>query len=125
MAESVRTLLSIAGMLCALSLSLTASAQQLQDPTRPSGVNDLGGAMSADGGPVLQSVLISSGRRVAVISGQTVKLGEQFGGARVVKIVENEVVLRNGNELQTLKLFPSLGKKLMSNRVDQNPDNRK
>jgi len=108
-----------------LSLSLTASAQQLQDPTRPSGVNDQGTAMSADGGPVLQSILISAGRRIAVISGQAVKLGEQFGGARVVKIAENEVVLRNGNEFQTLKLFPSLGKKMMSDRVNKHPDNRK
>jgi MSHA biogenesis protein MshK len=51
-----------------------------------------------------------------------VNLGEKFGDARVVKISESEVVLRNGSNLQTLKLFPGLEKQLNSthDRPDRN-----
>jgi len=56
-------------------------------------------------------VLISPTRRVAVIDGQTVALGEKFGEARVVRIAEDEVVLRNGQDQQVLKLFPAIEKR--------------
>ena len=58
---------------------------------------------------MLQSVLIArhpGGRHVAVIDGQTVALGEQFKGARVARMTDNEVVLVKGNSRQILKLFP-------------------
>ena len=96
-----------------------AAAQTLRDPTRPpasiGSPADQSGA-KATGGPELQSVLISPTRRVAVIDGQTVTLGEKFGEARVVKIAESEVVLRNGQDLQVLKLFPGVEKQRKSNR---------
>lgn len=114
-----------ASLACALISISTASAQQLQDPTRPSSMVAQAGDASSAGGPVLQSVLISPGRSIAIISGQTVKLGGQFGAAKLVRISEGEVVLRNGSELQTLRLFPSIGKRLMSDRTNRNPDNRK
>ena len=62
-------------------------------------------------GPVLQSVLISPERKTAIISGETISLGGQYGKARVVKISESEVVLNNGGNLQTLRLFPEVEKK--------------
>ena len=71
---------------------------------------------SASSGPVLQSVLISSTRRIATINGQAFKPGDKFGEARVVKITETEVVLRNGQEMQTLKLFPQVEKQATSNQ---------
>lgn len=90
------------------------AVESLPDPTRPpaslsASVNH-GPAVNA--GPVLQSVLISAGRRVAVISGQTVQTGGKVGDARVIRIAENEVVLANGKDLQTLKLFPGIEKQL-------------
>ena len=48
---------------------------------------------------------------MAMISGQMVKVGDRVGEARVIKISETEVVLRNGKELETLKLFPGVEKR--------------
>lgn len=97
-------------------LPLTAGAQMLRDPTRPpdailapragAGADAVPPPVS---GPTLQSVLIArhpGGRHVAVIDGQTVALGENFKGARVTRMTDNEVVLVKGNTRQVLKLFP-------------------
>jgi MSHA biogenesis protein MshK len=40
-----------------------------------------------------------------VIDGETVRLGEQFHGARVTRIGENEVELVRGRERQVLRLY--------------------
>ncbi|HYD96058.1 MAG TPA: MSHA biogenesis protein MshK [Noviherbaspirillum sp.] len=110
-------------------LSLAAFAQGLKDPTRPPVI----AAAPAPGGtavdaaataPVLQSVVIAPGRVVAIISGQTVKLNDQFGSARVIKISETEVVLRDGKELRTLNLFPNIHKKASNDKPDGKAGNR-
>ena len=91
-----------------------ARAENLPDPTRPP--SELGaaaesGAAVPSGGPLLQSVLISPRHKVAIISGNMVALGGMYGSARVVKISEGEVVLNEGGNLQTLRLFPGVEKK--------------
>jgi MSHA biogenesis protein MshK len=92
--------------------TLTAVAQT--DPTRPPVSISVGRgevtslAASPVSGPVLQSVLISSGRKMAIISGQTVKLNQKFGDSRLIHIAETEVILRSGKTEQTLKLFPDI-----------------
>lgn len=99
-------------------------AETLQDPTRPaSAAFDAASAGTAAGSGVpavpvyqLQSVLIgrgAGGRRVAVINGQILRVGEHVqgqpgsapGAALLMKISDGEVVLRSGARLQTLKLF--------------------
>lgn len=94
---------------CPFSLAL---AQNLPDPTRPPALliqasNDL----ETVAGPVLQAILIAPNRHVAIISGQTVELNGKYGDQTLVRISETEVVLRNGKELLTLKLFPDFEKK--------------
>jgi MSHA biogenesis protein MshK len=85
----------------------------LADPTRPpSAAAAQGGPDEATpGGRQLQSVLLSGGRRIAVIDGNMVALGGMLGEARVVKITETEVVLKTGEETEILKLFPGVDKK--------------
>lgn len=110
-------LLAISGFLLCLPL---VHAQDLPDPTRPPAAMDTRPEPAAGtqaGGPMLQSVLISPTRKAAIISGRTVALGEKFGDARVVKITETEVVLRNGKEMQTLKLFPDIEKRPEASRT--------
>ncbi|WP_243490014.1 hypothetical protein [Massilia violaceinigra] len=106
-------LMSARLLLCALALAAqAASAQPLPDPTRPPAslttpAGDAAAPHSVE--PQLQSVLIArhaGGRHVAVIDGQTVRLGEQFRGARVAQMTQNEVVLVKGRERRVLRLFP-------------------
>ena len=103
----------IAGL--ALACAATAvCADNFPDPTRPPeslGITQAAGAGDIASGPQLQSVLISPGRRLAVISGKTVKVGDLFGEARIAEIKESEVVLRNGKNAHTLKLFPEVEKR--------------
>jgi MSHA biogenesis protein MshK len=99
----------------ALSLLFAAAAQAhgqaLQDPTRPPAAVLAPRAAPGAGattGPQLQSILIAreaGGRHLAVIDGETVHLGEQFHGARVARIGENEVELVRGAERQVLRLY--------------------
>ena len=95
-------------------LNVGALAQTLSDPTRPPTIM-IETARNSEmiAGPVLQSVLIAPHRRVAIISGQTVALNEKYGEQTLIKMSETEVVLRNGKEFQTLKLFPDFDKKLI------------
>jgi MSHA biogenesis protein MshK len=83
----------------------------LADPTRPPFGAASAGRAEAPAGPQLQSVLISPGRKVAVINGRTVPLGGKFRGATLTRITESEVQLRRGRRLEVLKLFPRVAKK--------------
>ncbi len=97
---------------CILSVSPALAAETLRDPTRPpSALYAPDGWTEIETGPMLQSVRVSQGRYTAVISGETVRVGSKFGDARVVRIRETEVVLKTGDSLQTLKLFPDVEKR--------------
>ncbi|MDM5180313.1 hypothetical protein PO883_24330 [Massilia sp. DJPM01] len=111
-------------LLCAAALALhplAAVAQPLADPTRPppryyapagdpATVPAAAQAQAqAQALPQLQSVLIArhpGGRHVAVIDGQTVRLGDQFKGARVAQMTQTEVVLVDGKSRRVLRLYP-------------------
>lgn len=87
-------------------------AQALTDPTRPPGAVMLSpGEPQSEPATRLQSVLLSSGRKLAIIDGVTVRLGGMVGEARVVRITETEVTLKTGDETEVLKLFPAIEKR--------------
>ena len=92
-----------------------ACGQDMSDPTRPPSGFHLGAgpgrSAEATGGLVLQSVLIYPDARSAIISGEHVLLGQKIGGQRLVKVAETEVVLLNGAQRRTLRLFPSADKR--------------
>ena len=106
---------STLGVLAAVLLlcSLGAGAQILNDPTRPPA--GIYAPETADGaaalGPVLQSVKISRTERTAIISGETVKLGAKYREARVIRITENEVVLRSAGGTEMLRMYPGVDMK--------------
>lgn len=105
------------GLPLCLALAVSALfAQPLLDPTRPSALFTKPQASTPNlpdsaTTPVLQSVLISPERRIAVINGQTLKLGDKYNRATLEKIDAHEVFLREGNQVHILKLFPGLEKK--------------
>jgi MSHA biogenesis protein MshK len=112
MDEAVKPLRALLFAAVLLGTYGAARAQALRDPTRPpalllaarAGGPGAGAAASA---PQLQSVLIgrqAGGRHVAVIDGETVRLGDSFRGARVVRMTQTEVELVRGRERQVLRL---------------------
>ena len=105
-------------LLLALAWAGAANGAGLEaDPTLPPTVTE--GSLAQAGGksasPVLESVLIPvKGRPMAVISGKSVVLGEKFGEDRLVKVTENEVVLRGKEGDTRLALNPAVSLKPIS-----------
>lgn len=107
-----RACLAAFGLALAAACCLPAAAQALRDPTRPPAFLVPGGAGAraaspVSSGPQLQSILIArqpGGRHVAVIDGETVRLGDSYKGARVARMTPNEVELVRGSERRVLKL---------------------
>jgi MSHA biogenesis protein MshK len=87
-----------------------ASAQITTDPTRPA-TGFAADAPEGAAGNQLQSVMISPTRSAAIINGVTVRLGEKYGDAVLVRVAESEVVLRSGGDQQVLKIHPGVDKR--------------
>jgi len=86
-----------------------AAAQIATDPTRP----PTGFAAEAPEGAVgnqLQSMMISPTRKAAIINGVVVELGGKYGDAVLMRVAEDEVVLKSGDSRQVLKLHPAVEK---------------
>ena len=85
-------------------------AQELTDPMRPPAFAAPAGAapgeQTAGGGLVLQSTLLSKGRRIAMIDGKPVKVGDWIGRARIISIDPGTVTLREANTTRVLQLYP-------------------
>ncbi len=96
------------------------SSEVLPDPTRPPesliAATASGGEGVVVSGPVLQSVVLRRGASVAVISGQTVPLGGKVGESVLVKIAENEVVLRGSLGTEVLRMTPEVDKTVVAER---------
>lgn len=91
-----------------LGLAAVAGAETLPDPTEPpTSLNISAGALKvAPAEPVLQAVQGEQGRFYAMIDGRSVRVGDNVGAAKVVKITPNEVTLRESGNNKTLKLLP-------------------
>lgn len=84
----------------------SAQATDLRDPTLPPaqiGLSTTDDAVSAM--PVLQSVVLGSQIKSAMISGQTVLLGKKYQDYVLVKLSANEATLRDvDGKLMVLKM---------------------
>jgi hypothetical protein len=82
----------------------------LPDPTAPPAPAAAEGVAAAPAA-ALTAIKRNGKTRVAVISGQEVAVGGRYEDARVIRITENEVVLRRGGETVVLTLFPHVEKR--------------
>lgn len=81
-------------LLLAALLPTGAGAQPLADPTRPPDAAVAEGVV-ASAGPIVQSIIIGPGRkRAAIIGGERVEVGGNYGGATVVRITDSGVYLK-------------------------------
>jgi len=99
----------------------------LPDPTRPPAAVSkpaAGDEAGAAVGPRLQSVILPrDGRKpAAVIDGQRVELGGWYGGARLVVVTEERVVLDTAGNRQELRLTPEAAKRPRPARPDRRGD---
>ena len=96
----------------ALTLCASSAAQALTDPTRPPlelmGAAAAGAAAGIAPHTPLQSIILSSARKGAIISGQYVPLGGAFGKSTLVKITATEVTLKSDQGLEVLQLYPPM-----------------
>ncbi len=92
-----------------LACAAPSVAQALADPTRPPDAR----ASREPREPSrtgLQSILLSPERKLAVIDGQTVKVGDRVGQARVLAIDVDSVRLSEGGTVKTMRLLPGTQK---------------
>lgn len=92
-------------------------AEDLPDPTRPpasifapsAGVGIGAGREATESlSSGLHTVIISDTRRAAIINGQTIELGGEYGNARLIEVNEGSVVLQRAQSRQVLTLFPDV-----------------
>jgi len=89
----------------------SAASQVLHDPTEPPSAGPLSAsAAPAEAGTTLQSVIVSEGRKLAMIDGRMYRAGDKVGDATVMAISANEVTLRGPEGIKVLKLYASLKK---------------
>ena len=100
------------GLALVISLGAPRSlAQGLNDPTRPPREILGGGAGTfepAVSSSPAQVVIVSKDRRQATINGRTVSLGGRYGDATLVRISDEEIVLRKGDATEVIKLYSSV-----------------
>ncbi|HEY9396232.1 MAG TPA: MSHA biogenesis protein MshK [Burkholderiales bacterium] len=90
-------------------------AQALNDPMRPPLFT--AAETPAKAGPVLQTIVIGKERRYAIISGERIAPGGAYGDAKVVRIAENEVTLRDATGDTVLKLVPQIKKQIAAPKL--------
>lgn len=102
--------LLVTTLMTALPLSVAA----LEDPTQPPMRHNADILTAPDEKPVMQwnlsSILIAPNRRLAVINGRTLTLGDFIGDAQVIAIKAHAVTLKIGDEQTQLRLLPALKK---------------
>ena len=75
-------------------------AEAFSDPTRPGSYTAPDAVEKPTQALKLESVLIGSNRRVAVINGKTCRVGDSVDGARVVAIhADSAELVRDGNKV--------------------------
>lgn len=107
----------IIAAIAALVLPAASAAQGLPDPTRPplelleaAGGAAQGAAARAAARPRLESILLSSARKGAIINGKYVPLGGSYGKANLIEITATGVTLKSDQGLEVLQLYPPMAK---------------
>lgn len=102
------------GVYLLLVSNFVLSAEQI-DPTRPLG--KVVGVQSRSAVLQLNSILISSGRKIAIINGKEVEVNDRVGGARVTEIHADRVVVYRQSEEIVLKLYRNKLREKTTNKV--------
>lgn len=92
-------------------LPLQMGAQELRDPTLPPSEMGVGPGMKADAGPAGaqgMAVIVRDGKSFLVVGTRLYAPGQQWGAARIERITESEVWLREGKVLRKVARFAGI-----------------
>ena len=89
----------------ALGLQGPLSAQSLRDPTQPPVAGTGGGAAPARPGATNLSVIVIDGKRHVATGTRLYAEGQMLGRARIERITETEIWLREGQALRKVPLY--------------------
>lgn len=81
----------VIGAMLALVANLSLGAELLRDPTRPYTARQPSAATAPRF--VVNAIIISPERRVAIVNGRRVNVGDSIGNATVVAIEKEEMIL--------------------------------
>ena len=106
-------LFCLISLITILSMRVYAQTNIGHDPTRPAiSVQQIGGDKQGGGdkktivaGYEVQSIIIGNARRLALVNNKFVSIGDTVGGAKVVAIDRNSVVLSESGRKLTIYLF--------------------
>jgi len=87
-----------------LTLTWTANAEDLHDPTRPPVLFERHAAASQESAPILSAVLNFNGERSAIFNGHLVHSGSAVGSYTIVAILEDGVRYRHAGQSQELHM---------------------
>lgn len=111
----------VTGFFCLLSLSVSVLANEIngldvRDPTTPLGHVATHATNNGAQQFALNSILISSQRKLAIINGNTLREGQTVpgsGNVKVQRISAQTVVLQQADQTWVLRLSPSIMKKAL------------
>ena len=90
-------------------LASAISCAALYDPMRPQVATTVASAVKAGGDEFhLEAIVVSEQRRVAVIDGKSLNVGDTYNGFRVKSIINSAVTLTGSGGQQRLTLQPTI-----------------
>lgn len=104
----IRLLKMVFVLLCLMGIQMLVmpdAVAALRDPTMPYANASTEGTSSNEDSYVLQSILISPMRKLAMINGKLVGVGSEIQGARILVISKNHVVLLVSGRKVIIYLF--------------------
>lgn len=101
MPESLKNLVVIA-LLLTLASAVALADAPLRDPTRP--YTAVEQKVAASPRFVVNAIIVSSERRVAVVNGQRVAVGGSIDNATVIAIEKDQLVLETSGKRITVRL---------------------
>lgn len=107
-------------LLSFVAMYSAVSAEELRDPTMPPSqfITPRAGSSEVAPAPVLQSVMLGTQQKAAMINGQFVALGKKYGQDVLVKISASEVVLQAADgSRKVLSMKYPLEKKLIEKKL--------
>lgn len=90
-----------------LVLSYQSHAQNI-DPTKPLSASSRAGTEEIKKGLILETIIHSSKKKSAIISGKLMKVGDYIGGHELIVVNPSNVILSSDGERLKLSIFSSV-----------------